>query len=114
MADLERDCAPPPKVEPTQDLLEEKSQSWRGHLPWVRWALEQLGYHVVTPQTLIQLDQDTKEAVYIFQRATHAPGWVKRYGKALSVDGVPGVKETIPAIMFAMDRFAIPYTNILK
>lgn len=112
MADLERDCSPPPRVEPSKELMEEKLIQWRGYLPWVRWALQKLGYHVESPSTLTTFDQTTRDSVDIFQRATHAPGWIKKYG-ALSVDGVPGPK-TIKGIMIAMDQFGIAYTNPLE
>jgi hypothetical protein len=111
MADLARDCAPPPMEEPDPDVSNEKKMQWRGYLPWVRWALEKLGYHIEHPQSFTTLDNATKDAATIFQHSTHAPGWVGKYG-ALKIDGIPGT-NTIKGIMHALDQFKIEYTNPL-
>lgn len=111
MMDLQRDTRPPPYI--MVDLSTVEDSSWRGHLPWVRWAFQQLGYHVVPGSgNLLSLDSSTALTTGIFQRCTHAKKWKPKHG-ALKVDGIPG-RETIHAIMIALNYFAIDHIDPLK
>lgn len=68
---------------------------WRDELPAVRRALHALGYYVpATSDT--GLDTWTKQAVWTFQRS-----------HGLKTDGIPGNKETQPALAQRLKRFKI-------
>jgi hypothetical protein len=72
-----------------------KDGPWHDELPAVRRALHALGYYVPSSAST-ELDMRTKQAVWTFQRSHD-----------LSRDGVPGNKETQPALYKRLKQFHI-------
>lgn len=111
LLDLSRETPEPPSLLPDHNLPD----TWRGLLPWVRWAFHQLGYHIRSVgqniADMTNLDEHTELATRIFQKSTYAEGWTAKHG-SLKVDGLPG-EVTVKHIMHRLDDFKLEYASPL-